>query len=122
MVEKELTARHINIAETFIRLYVFLTQYIDSCEGETVRQDYPEAELQKNLASARAEMLDILKVNPVVKGKVEKECERVFSLGKKALMGGTEKVAALDVLESQRVIFQTKTVALSDLLAVYRAF
>ena len=37
MAEKELTARHINIAETFIRLYVFLTQYIDSCEGETVR-------------------------------------------------------------------------------------
>ena len=122
MAEKELTARHINIAETFIRLYVFLTQYIDSCEGETVRQDYPEAELQKNLASARAEMLEILKVNPVVKGKVEKECERVFSLGKKALMGGTEKVAALDVLGAQRVIFQTKTMALSDLLAVYRAF
>ena len=42
MVEKELTAQHIGIAETFIRLYVFLTQYIDSCEGETVRKDYPE--------------------------------------------------------------------------------
>jgi hypothetical protein len=67
-------------------------------------------------------MLEILKVNPVVKGKVERECERVFSLGTKALLGGTDKVAALDVLESQRVIFQTKTGALSDLLAVYRAF
>jgi len=122
MLQHELTAQHIEIAETFIRLYVFLTQYIDSCESETVNQDYPEVELQKNLASARAEMLDILKVNPVVKGKVEKECERVFSLVTKALMGGTEKVAALDVLGAQRVIFQTKTGALSDLLAVYRAF
>ena len=122
MVEKELTAQHIGIAETFIRLYVFLTQYIDSCEGETVRKDYPEVDLQKNLASARTEMLEILRVNPVVKGKVEKECERVFSLGAKALMGGTDKVAALDVLGAQRVIFRTKTVALSDLLAVYRAF
>ena len=121
MLQHELTAQHIDIAETFIRLYVFLTQYIDSCESETVNQDYPEVELQKNLASARAEMLDILKVNPVVKGKVEKECERVFSLVTKALMGGTEKVAALDVLGAQRVIFQTKTGALSDLLAVYRA-
>ncbi len=91
MLQHELTAQHIDIAETFIRLYVFLTQYIDSCESETVNQDYPEVELQKNLASARAEMLDILKVNPVVKGKVEKECERVFSLVTKALMGGTEK-------------------------------
>lgn len=122
MLQHELTAQHIDVAETFIRLYVFLTQYIDSCESETVNQDYPEVELQKNLASARAEMLDILKVNPVVKGKVEKECERVFSLVTKALMGGTEKVAALDVLGAQRVIFQTKTGALSDLLAVYRAF
>ena len=122
MLQHELTAQHIDIAETFIRLYVFLTQYIDSCESKTVNQDYPEVELQKNLASARAEMLDILKVNPVVKGKVEKECERVFSLVTKALMGGTEKVAALDVLGAQRVIFQTKTGALSDLLAVYRAF
>jgi hypothetical protein len=122
MFEKELTAQHIDIAETFIRMYVFLTQYIDSCKGETVSQDYSELELQRNLASARAEMLEILKVNPVVKGKVERECERVFSLGTKALLGGTDKVAALDVLESQRVIFQTKTGALSDLLAVYRAF
>ena len=122
MVVKELTAQHIDIAETFVRLYVFMTQYIDSCEGEMVRKDYPEAELQKNLASARAEMLEILKVNPVVKGKVEKECERVLTLGGKALLGGTDKVAALDVLGAQRVIFQTKTVALSDLLAIYRAF
>lgn len=122
MVQHELTAQHIEIAETFIRLYIFLTQYIDSCESGTVNQDYSEVELQKNLASARAEMSDILKVNPVVKAKVEKECERVFSLVAKALMGDTEKVSALDVLGTQRVIFQIKTLALSDLLAVYRAF
>lgn len=122
MVTHALTAQSIDIAETFLRLYVFLTQYIDSCESGTVNQDYSEVELQKNLASARAEMLNILTVNPVVKGKVEKECERVFSLVRKALMGGTERVSALDVLGAQRVIFQTKTVALSDLLAVYRAF
>lgn len=122
MLQKELTAQHIHIAETFVRLYVFLTQYIDRCDSETVREDYPEVELQENLASTRAEMQEILRVNPVVKGKVEKECERVLTLGAKALLGGTEKVAALDVLGAQRVIFQTKTVALSDLLAIYRAF
>jgi hypothetical protein len=36
-------------------------------------------------------------------------------------MGGTDKVAALDVLGMHRVIFQNKTMALSDLLAVYGA-
>ena len=38
MLQHELTAQHIDIAETFIRLYVFLTQYIDSCESKTVNQ------------------------------------------------------------------------------------
>ena len=40
----------------------------------------------------------------------------------KCLMGGTEKVAALDVWVPERVILKNKTIALSDLLAVYRAF
>jgi hypothetical protein len=39
MVEKELTVQHIDIAETFVRLYEFMTQYIDSCESDTVRKD-----------------------------------------------------------------------------------
>jgi len=121
MPDSTLTPQHIEIAETFVRLYVFLTQYIDRCEDEAARKDYPEEELQKHLAATRAKMLDILKVNPVVKGKVEKECERVLNLGAKCLMGGTEKVAALDVLGAERVVLKNKTIALSDLLAVYRA-
>ena len=92
MVDNKLTPQHIEIAETFVRLYVFLTQYIDRCEDEAARKEYPEAELQKHLTTTRAKMLDILKVNPVVQGKVEKECERVLTLGAKCLMGGTEKV------------------------------
>ena len=122
MADNQLTPKHIEIAETFVRLYVFLTQYIDRCEDEAARKEYPEAELQKHLGETRAKMVDILKVNPVVKGKVEKECEQVFSLVTRTLMGGAEKVSARDALGAQRVIFQTKTVALSDLLAVYRAF
>ena len=47
MVENTLTPKHIEIAETFVRLYVFLTQYIDRCEDEAARKEYPEAELQK---------------------------------------------------------------------------
>ena len=121
MADNTLTSKHIEIAETFVRLYVFLTQYIDRCEDEAARKEDPEAELQKHLGETRAKMMEILKVNPVVKGKVEKECERVLALGSKCLMGGTEKVAALDVLGAERVILKNKTIALSDLLAVYRA-
>ncbi|HET9962935.1 MAG TPA: hypothetical protein VFQ34_11410 [Nitrospiraceae bacterium] len=117
-----LTPQHIEIAETFVRLYVFLTQYIDRCEDEASRKEYPEEELQKHLSATRAKLMDILRVNPVVQGKVEKECERVLALGSKCLMGGTEKVAALDVLGAERVVLKNKTIALSDLLAVYRAF
>ena len=108
MADSKLTPQHIEIAETFVRLYVFLTQYIDRCEDEAARKEYPEAELQKHLTATRAKMLD-------------KECERVLTLGAKCLMGGTEKVAALDVLGAERVVLKNKTIALSDLLAVYRA-
>ena len=81
----------------------------------------PQQDLETNLASTPAETLEILKVDPVVKGKVDKECERLFTLGAKSLMDGTEKVAALDVFGAHRVIYQNKTMALSDLLPVYRA-
>ena len=121
MADNTLTPKHIEIAETFVRLYVFLTQYIDRCEDEAARKEYPEAELQKHLGETRAKMMEILKVNPVVKGKVEKECERVLALGSKCLMGGTEKVAALDVLGAERVILKNKTIALSDVSRVSRA-
>jgi hypothetical protein len=73
------------------------------------------------LASTRAKILDLHKVTPAVLAKVDKECERVFTLGAKSRMGGTDKGAALDVLGSHRVIFRNKTLALSDLLAAYRA-
>ena len=42
-------------------------------------------------------------------------------LGTKLLMGSTEKVAALDVLDAARIIFQHRTMAIRDLLAIYRA-
>jgi hypothetical protein len=115
------TWQHIEIAETLERLYLFLTQYIDSCERDGRRMDYPQIDLETNVASTRAQILEILKVNPVVRAKVDKECERVFTLGRKSLMGSAEKVAALDVLDAHRIIFQHKTMAIRDLLAIYRA-
>lgn len=112
---------HIETTETLLRLYVFLTQFIDRCQDEAARKTYPEEELQAHLAATRAKVHDITKVNPVVQAKVEKECERVLTLGARCLKGGTEKVSALDVLDAERAILKSKTIALSDLLAVFRA-
>jgi hypothetical protein len=112
---------HIEITETLLRLYVFLAQYLDRCVNDAARQTYPEHELQAHLSTTKSKMLEILSVNRVVKGKVEQECERVWSLGAACLGGGRDKATALGELKAERAVLQNKTIALSDLLAVFRA-
>lgn len=113
--------RHIEITETLVRLYVFLAQYLDRCYDEAARQTFPESDLQAHLAATKAQMMEILSVNRVVKGKVEKECDHVLSRGAAYLKGGTGNKAVLDELKAERAVLQNKTIALSDLLAVFRA-
>ncbi|MEK6526440.1 MAG: hypothetical protein AABZ22_06165, partial [Nitrospirota bacterium] len=102
---------HIEITETLVRLYVFLAQYLDRCHDEAARQSFPEKELQAHLAATKAKMMEILSVNRVVKGKVEKECEHVLSLGAAYLKGGAKKKAVLDELKAERAVLQNKTIA-----------
>jgi hypothetical protein len=112
---------HIDITETFARLYLFLSQSLDRCVSEAARISYPEPQFQASLASTRAMMLDMLDVNHVVKGKVEQECERVGSLVTACLTDGPAKAGALDELKAERAVLRHKTLVLSDLLAVLRA-
>ena len=112
---------HIEITETMVRLYVFLAQALDRCLDEAARRTYPEQEPQVHLASTRAEMMEILSVNRVVKDKVEQECHRVLTLSAACLTDGAAKTAAMDELNAQRAVLKNKTMALSDLLAVFRA-
>jgi hypothetical protein len=112
---------HIDTTETMVRLYVFLAQELDRCLDEVARQSFPEAELQKHLSATRAKLLDIVKVNPVVKGKVEQECERVLGLAAACLKGGPGRDKQIEVVKAERAIIKNKTIALSDLLAVFRA-
>ena len=112
---------HIDITETLVRLYVFLEQQVDRCLDETVRLNYPEHDLQVQLASARAEMMEILSVNRVVKEKVEEECNRVLALTASCLADGADKSSATYDLRVERAVLKNKTMALSDLLAVFRA-
>ncbi len=112
---------HIEITETIVRLYVFLSQYLDRCLDEAARKTYPDEELHAHLSTTRATMADILAVNPVVKSKVEKECKDVLALGAAILKGGQERTSAMEPMQVQRAILRNKTMALSDLLAVFRA-
>jgi hypothetical protein len=112
---------HIDITDTMARLYLFLAQSLDRCVSEAARISYPEPQFQASLASTRATVLDMLSVNQVVKGKVEQECDRVGSLVTACLTDGVAKAAALDELKAERAVLKHKTLALSDLLAVFRA-
>ena len=111
----------IEITETLVRLYVFLAQYLDRCVDEAARTSLPEKELQDHLNTTRSAMMAMVSVNPVVKSKVEKECERVLDIGAACLKGGASKKERLAELEQERAALRHKTLALSDLLAVFRA-
>lgn len=111
---------HIETTELLVRLYVFLTQYLDRCIDATAHQSYPESELKKHLSETRARLSEILSVNRVVKNKVEQECDRVLSLGA-ACLKGTDKAVTIDAIKAQQTVLRNKTIALSDLLAVFRA-
>lgn len=111
---------HIEVTATLVRLYVFLANYLDRCLNESARQTYPEAELQKHLAETSSKLSEILSINRVVKTKVQEECDRVLALGSSCLQAGAKGVMADDI-KSMRAVLQNKTIALSDLLAVFRS-
>lgn len=112
--------RRIEITDTLARLYLFLAQSMDRCVNEAARINYPEDELQAHLASTRAAVLDMLVGNQVVKAKVEQECNRVHALIMACLRDGVTKPVALDELMAERAVLKHKTMALTDLLAVFR--
>ena len=112
---------HIEITDTLARLYLFLAQSMDRCVSEAARINYSEDELQSHLAATRATVLDMLSVNQVVKAKVEQECNRISLLVTACLMGAASKAVALEELKAERAVLKHKTMALSDLLAVFRA-
>lgn len=111
----------IEIAAALVRLYVFLTQYLDRCFDEAARKSYPDAELQAHLNGTRQQLLEILAVNPVVKKKLAEECDRVLALGATCLKSGAGDAKTREVIQAERAVLKHKTIALSDLVAVFRA-
>ena len=66
-------------------------------------------------------MMAILSVNRVVKEKVEQECHRVLTLSGACMKNESATNAMLDQFHAERAVLKNKTMALSDLLAVFRA-
>lgn len=112
---------HIEITETIVRFYVFLSQYLDRCLDETARRSLPESELQAHLAETRAKLMDIVAANRVVRNKLEQECERVLGLSAACLRAGEGRAKVTEQITAEREVLKHKTLALSDLLAVFRA-
>ena len=109
------------IAAALVRLYVFLAQYLDRCFDEAARKSYPDADLQAHLTETRRRLMDILSVNPVVKKKLGEECDRILALGASCLKSGAADQQTRDVIQAERTVLKSKTLALSDLVAVFRA-
>jgi len=108
------------IAAALVRLYVFLSQYLDRCIDEAVRKTYPDAELQTHLTDTRRQLMEIVSVNPVVKKKLAEECDRILSLGAACLKPGAD-AKTKEAVQSERAVLRSKTLALSDLVALFRA-
>ena len=46
MTPQQDVPQHIKTTETFVRLYVLLSQHLDRCHDEDARNAYPESEFQ----------------------------------------------------------------------------
>ncbi len=110
-----------DIAAGLVRLYVFLAQYLDRCFDEAARKSYPDSELQAHLDTTRRQLMEILSVNPVVKRNLAEECDRILHLGASCLKLGVADPKTLEAIRGERTVLKSKTIALSDLVAVYRA-
>jgi len=109
------------IAAALVRLYVFLSQYLDRCFDDAARKTYPDAELQAHLDETRRQLMDILAVNPVVQQKLAQDCDRILSLGASCLKSGAADLKTREAIQAERAVLKNKTIALSDLVAVFRA-
>lgn len=111
----------LEIAAALVRLYVFLSQYLDRCLDDAAQRGVPDGDLQTHLAQTRRELMEILAVNPVVKRKLTDECDRILHLGASCLTSSSVTAKNRELIHTEREVLRQKTSALSDLVAVFRA-
>ncbi|WP_447968058.1 hypothetical protein [Nitrospira sp. M1] len=119
--EQEDVPQHIKTTETLLRLYVLLAQYLDRCRAEDGHQSsLSEGEFQKHLVETKLAVLNRLSCNRIVPEKVEQEYDRVMKNAKALTKSPTDSELKAQV-DQEREILRIKTLALSDLLAVFRS-
>lgn len=111
---------HIDIIETLIKLYSSLEQNFDHCLHEMSTGMLDEHESQARLSTTRAQIMDILAGNSVVKEKLEEECRRLLSLASACFSEGPQSTVALKQARTEREALRCKAAALKDLLDVFQ--
>jgi hypothetical protein len=109
---------HIDIIETLIQLYGSLEQNFDHCVNEIATGMLEEQESQARLSATRAQIMDILAGNSIVKERLEEECRRLLSLASACFSEGPQSTVALKQARTEREALRCKTAALKDLLEV----
>jgi len=120
MSEPSPTPSHVQITKTYVHFYVLLTQILDRCLDADAHAVVPEADFQSSLEDVHSQVEDLLSTNRVVKEKAERDFERVKGLAADFAKepGNAQRAQAL---KAERESLQTKTAALSDLLAIFRS-
>ena len=118
MPEDSSAPTHVQITKTYVHFYVLLTQILDRCLDADAHSVVPEAEFQSRLDDIHSQVEELLSANRVVKEKAERDFERVKALAADlaSAPGDAQKGEAL---KAERERLQTKTAALSDLLAIF---
>jgi hypothetical protein len=111
---------HIDVIETLIKLYGSLEQNFDHCLHEITSGMLEEHESQARLSTTRAQIMDILAGNSVVKEKLEEECRRLLSLASACFADGPQSTVALKQARTEREALRCKAAALKDLLEVFQ--
>ena len=113
---------HIEVTQLMVRLYTLLSQAMERCINESSRQSFSEQDFQAQLKATQAETLQMLSINRVVHDKVEKECARALELAAACQQpDAAARKAAIETLHKERAMLHTKTLALTDLIAVFRS-
>ncbi|GJL61861.1 MAG: hypothetical protein NPIRA04_05150 [Nitrospirales bacterium] len=112
--------QHIRTTETLLRLYVLLAQYLDRCRTEDGSSSLSEGEFQKHLVETKQSVINLLSTNRIVPEKIEQEYDRVMKCAK-ALVKNPRDSERKAQVDHERETLRIKTLALSDLLAVFRS-
>lgn len=114
----EQTPPHVQITKTYVHFYVLLTQILDRSLDEDIHRVVPEEDFQHRLDEIHAQVEELLSTNRVVKDKAERDYERVKALAADLAKEPGNKQRE-NALKAERENLQTKTAALSDLLAIF---